>query len=76
MGNQRWVKYIGIFTINAMIVIIHHIFVMMVVINVFILKIIDKDCFLFIIIIRLTRRGRDAVIVYIMRYMPACSRSG
>lgn len=70
-GSHRCVKYMGIFTINAMIVMVHHTLVIRVSISVLLLKIIDAECFLFMIIIRLTRRGRDAVMVYIMRYMPA-----
>lgn len=71
LGSQRCVVYIGIFTINAMIVIVHQILLSVTVIEVFILNSIDKDCFFSIIIISLIRRGSEAVMVYIMRYIPA-----
>lgn len=75
-GSQRWVIYIGIFTMNAIIVIIHQIFIIIIFIVQLLLNIIEEECFLFRINIRLIRRGREAVIVYIIKYMPACSRSG
>lgn len=59
-----------------MMVIIHQILVIIMAIEWLLLNVIDKECFLFNISISLISRGSDAVIVYIIRYMPACSRSG
>lgn len=66
-GNQRCVIYIGIFTINAIIVINHHILVISMGIWELILNSMEVDDFFIEIIIRLIRRGREAVIVYIIR---------
>ncbi len=63
--------YIGIFTIKAIIVISHHIFVIRIQKVEFILNSMEVDDFFVEIIINLINSGRDAVIVYIMRYIPA-----
>lgn len=66
----------GIFTMKAMIVMVHHIFVMRIDIVELLLKIMEDEWFLLRIIISLISKGREAVMVYIIKYMPACKRSG
>lgn len=61
---------------NAMIVVNHHIFLIVRDRGMLVLNIIDEEAFLLRINISLIRSGRDAVIVYIIRYMPAWIRSG
>lgn len=59
-----------------MIVMIHQIFIIIIFIVQLLLNIIEDECFLFRINISLISRGREAVIVYIIKYMPAWRRSG
>lgn len=78
LGSQRWVKNNGIFTIKAMIVISHHIEI-----NCddwvgeFQRRMYIDECLLQEFIhSKLISKGREAVIVYNIRYIPACNRSG
>lgn len=76
-GSHKWTVYIGIFTRNAMIVINHQKDLRDWLVGITQkLRIINKDLLVLKIIIRLKRRGRDAVTVYKIKYEDAWSRSG
>lgn len=67
LGNHKWVIYIGIFTINAIIVISHQVFVIVNWIGSEVIKSMEEEALFFWISIILISKGREAVIVYIIK---------
>jgi len=78
LGSQRWVVNKGIFTMKAEIVINHHSGINLLFVTGGFHIMIEKDRWLLVwyIHISLISSGKEAVIVYIIRYIPAWSRSG
>jgi len=76
-GSHRWVENIGNFTRNPVIINIHSNFVFIIngndIIDVVINNIVDDELLIDINTINI---GKDAVIVYIIKYIPAWIRSG
>lgn len=76
LGNHKWVMNNGIFTINAIIVINHHKGIADCTGVDHVIKDIDKCKFFWYIHNILIKSGKEAVIVYNIKYIPAWSRSG